>query len=131
MNILYFIIALLGIIGVPYFCLIQRRKSKYRKIAQKLGGQYLSGGIFKTGKIKFVQTKKNSIEKMFLNLTINPETIYKDIDKKLAFPTLIRIEKDMVTLDIAGLILKVDTIKRYVTLIEEFAELIENEPIPL
>jgi len=74
------------------------------------------------------ESEKVFIEKLFSNLTASSETVFKEISKRLTFPTLIQIERNTVTLDIGGLILDIDKIKKSLDLIGQITESIEREP---
>jgi hypothetical protein len=57
------LIGLILSIGIFYFFLIQRRKTKYKSIARYPGGDHLQESIFKTGKIVGIRNnKKYTIE---------------------------------------------------------------------
>ncbi|HID69823.1 MAG TPA: hypothetical protein EYP35_05025 [Desulfobacterales bacterium] len=212
----YFVIGAICLIGLFYFCLIQRRKLRYKEIALYLGAGYIKESIFKTGKIAglrkakkytvepievgdraaethfrtffsiecknkgmlllikagffekfpdwecvyklrekkeekdfigkllhtnyrynsygrivdytFNDAEKDLIKKLFSNLPTDSTAIFKNISKKLTFPSLIQIERNKISLDIGGLILDKIKIKENIDLLEKLSDKIEEQP---
>ncbi len=82
MNIWYFFLILICFIGMPYFCLIQRRRYKFRRFARYFQGEYVSQGLFKTGSIKGIRKDRSYTIKV----------ITAGINNQHHFRTLVSIE---------------------------------------
>jgi len=209
-----FLFVSICIIALPYFVLIQRRKFKYKKAAQFLGGKYIDQGFFKTGKIegkrkekkfaiesievgdraaethfrtfftiscknngpllllkakffkdfpnwnhiyklkekreekdfigkilnanykynsygrivneKLDQEMKEKVVNIFNGLMFNPDTIFKNIEKKMSFQSLIQIERKKISLDIGELILDKGKLKKNIDLLEQVSEKVDR-----
>ncbi len=78
----------------------------------------------------FNQSQKTLIERVLSNITADPQATYKQINKKLTFPTLIQIERDKVTLDIGSLIFDQNIIEYFIEMIFHISQAIERDPIP-
>ena len=98
-------------------------------IGKLLNRNYKYNSYGRIDKYEFNQVQRNAILELFSNQDLNSNKIFKSLKKRFTFPSLIRIERNKIYLDIGGLLLDKKKFKMYVYLLERLSQKIETQPI--
>lgn len=100
----------------------EKREEEKNFISKLFSSNYMANSYERIEEYKFNDAQKKSIEGVFCNIGF-------DSKKSFFFPSLIQIERDIISLDIIGLILDKKKIKNYISMLVKLAEKLESLPV--
>jgi len=108
---------------------LKEKKEEKDFIGKFLNKNYKNNSYGRIDKYSFDEMQKSLIKSLFCDQEIGFNKIFKNFKKRLAFPSLIQIERNKIYLDIGGLLLDKRKIRENIDLLEQLAKKIEVQPI--